>query len=144
MFKEKSTTKVRPVFDASCRGKDSPSLNDCLEKGPNLLEEIPRVLMRFRKEDIGVISDIRKAFLQISVEKSDRDFLRFLWWDSYDEKRLKVYRHRRVVFGLSCSPFLLNAVLSYHLENSPPEFENTAEKLQDAFYVDNCVTSVKN
>ena len=34
-------TKVRPVFDASCRGKNAPLLNDCLQKGPNLLEHIP-------------------------------------------------------------------------------------------------------
>ncbi|XP_072389317.1 uncharacterized protein [Diabrotica undecimpunctata] len=27
------TTKIRPVFDASAREKDSPSLNQCLEKG---------------------------------------------------------------------------------------------------------------
>ncbi|XP_021965531.1 uncharacterized protein LOC110860742 [Folsomia candida] len=35
---ESKTTPVRPVFDASCKGKNSPSLNDCLEKGPNLME----------------------------------------------------------------------------------------------------------
>ncbi|GFT66192.1 integrase catalytic domain-containing protein [Nephila pilipes] len=50
VFKELSTMKVRPVFDASCRGKNSSSLNNCLEKGQNLLEEIFSNLLRFRKE----------------------------------------------------------------------------------------------
>ncbi|GFS58397.1 uncharacterized protein TNCV_2475341 [Trichonephila clavipes] len=40
IFKENSTTKVRPVFDASNKKKGFPSLNDCLEKGPNTLELI--------------------------------------------------------------------------------------------------------
>ncbi|GFU41995.1 integrase catalytic domain-containing protein [Trichonephila clavipes] len=79
VIKENSTSKIRPVFDASARTKGSPSLNDCLEKGPNFIEVIPTILNRFRKYKIGVISDIEKAFLQIGVREQDRDFLRFMW-----------------------------------------------------------------
>lgn len=61
---ESSTTKVRPVFDASCRGqvqntayyqeydmyrREAISLNDCLVKGPNLLDLIPDLLLSFRE-----------------------------------------------------------------------------------------------
>ncbi|XP_072389388.1 uncharacterized protein [Diabrotica undecimpunctata] len=95
------TTKIRPVFDASAREKDSPSLNQCLEKGVNLIELIPAILLRFRQQKLGVTSDISKAFLQISVHPKDRDFLRFLWYDK--ENNLKVFRHRRVVFGINSS-----------------------------------------
>ncbi|XP_035216781.1 uncharacterized protein LOC118190213 [Stegodyphus dumicola] len=81
IFKGNSTMKVRPVFDASCRRKNSLSLKDCLETGPNLIEKIPPLLMRFRQKEIGVVSDIKKPpFLQISVAKEDQDFLRFIWW----------------------------------------------------------------
>jgi hypothetical protein len=49
VFKPNSaTTPVRPVYDASCKSGRSPSLNQCLHKGPNLLEIIPSVLHRFR------------------------------------------------------------------------------------------------
>jgi hypothetical protein len=34
VFKENSTPKVRPVFDASFKTGGTISLNDCLEKGP--------------------------------------------------------------------------------------------------------------
>ncbi|GFU96681.1 integrase catalytic domain-containing protein [Trichonephila clavipes] len=78
VIKENRTSKIRPVFDASARTKGSPSLNDCLEKGPNFIEVIPTILNRFRKYKIGVISDIEKAFLQIGVREQDRDFLRFM------------------------------------------------------------------
>lgn len=73
-----ATIKIRPVFDAGAKQRWSPSLNQCLEKGPNLIEEIPDILIKFRQNRIGVISDIRKAFLQVSVHSADKDFLRFL------------------------------------------------------------------
>lgn len=144
VFKENSTTKIRPVFDGSCKIKGFPSINDCLEKGPNLVELIPSIINRFRLKSIGVISDIRKAFLQIQLNQFDRPFLKFLWWEKGDPKKLKIFQHRRVVFGLTCSPYLLGATLQYHLKHAPEEFKPTAEKLLDSFYIDNCVTSVDN
>ncbi|GBM14500.1 hypothetical protein AVEN_145157-1 [Araneus ventricosus] len=65
VVKENSTTRIRPVFDALAKQKGSPSLNDCLEKGLNLIELIPSILHRFRMNRIGVSADIRKAFLQM-------------------------------------------------------------------------------
>lgn len=81
---------MRPVFDASAKSKDGVSLNQCLETGPNLIELIPSMLLRFREKKIGVISDIEKAFLQISVTPKDRNVLRFLWWNN---NNIAVYRH---------------------------------------------------
>ncbi|GBM14563.1 hypothetical protein AVEN_105691-1 [Araneus ventricosus] len=103
VFKENSTTKVRPVFDGSAKERNTPSINDCLEKGPNLVELIPSLMNRFR------------------VGK---------------------YGHKRVVFGISSSPFLLGATLELHLKNAPDHLKETAQQLMRSFYVDNCVFSV--
>ncbi|XP_054265924.1 uncharacterized protein LOC128988558 [Macrosteles quadrilineatus] len=146
VVKESSiTTRIRPVFDASAKTKFSPSLNDCIENGPNLIELIPSVMMRFREGKFGVIADIAKAFLQISLNVQDRDFLRFLWFDINERSRSIVYRHKRVVFGVKCSPFLLGAVIDLHLQKSmtSQEFDdNVVKKLSKSFYVDNVSTSV--
>ncbi|GFW97570.1 integrase catalytic domain-containing protein [Trichonephila clavipes] len=142
VFKENSTTKIRPVFDGSAHHGKSCSLNDCVEKGPNLIEMIPAILNRFRLGKIGVISDIRKAFLQISLHENDMNFLRFLWWEGGNLEKAVICRHRRVGFGVSCSPFLLAAVLNHHFKQAPEHLEKAAEKLKDSMYVDNCVTSV--
>ena len=74
---------------------------------------------------MGVSADIKKAFLQISVNPVDRDYLRFLWWaDTSGE--IKVLQHRRVVFGVRSSPFLLAAVMEHHV--STYQTQNASEE----------------
>ncbi|GBN27315.1 hypothetical protein AVEN_190516-1 [Araneus ventricosus] len=137
-----STTPIRPVFDASAKFQGHPSLNQCLQCGPNLIELIPDILARFRMKKFGVTADIRKAFLQISVSKEDRDYLRFLWWKNLEEKKLKVFCHIRVVFGVKSSPFLLASVLEYHIEASKGFDSEFKKILKQSFYVDNVVASL--
>ncbi|UYV67961.1 hypothetical protein LAZ67_5002637 [Cordylochernes scorpioides] len=136
------TTPVRPVFDASCKDANGLAINDCLATGPNLLEILPERLLRFRRGNVGIVADIKKAFQTISVHEMDRDCLRFLWWKT-GTNETKGLRHKRVVFGLKCSPFLLAAVIEYHLESIRDERKFVAAKLLKSFYVDNCVTSLK-
>ncbi|GBM45477.1 hypothetical protein AVEN_210214-1 [Araneus ventricosus] len=137
-----STTAIRPVFDESTTFQGHPSLNQCLHCGPNLIELIPDILVRFRVKKFGVTADIRKAFLQISVSKEDREYLRFLWWKNVKEKKLKVFRHTRVVFGVKSSPFLLASVIEYHIA-AGKDFDCEYKKiLKQSFYVDNFVASL--
>lgn len=105
---------------------------------------------RFREGDIGVVSDIKMAFLQISINKLDRDYLRFFWVKNAE---VKIFRHCRFVFGLSSSPFILvaiiNLLLSTALEKAQTDEKcnwsvESVEKFKDAFYVDNCITSVNS
>ncbi|UYV63339.1 hypothetical protein LAZ67_2003785 [Cordylochernes scorpioides] len=145
VFKAESrTTPLRPVFDASCRSYNGLSLNDYLEKGPNLLEKIPEILIRFREKGIGVLADIRKAFQMITVQLQDQDFLRFLWWDQTDPMKLTVFRHKRVVFGLNCSPFILGAVIDHHLNSVQGPAAEIAKTMARSFYMDNLVTSLSS
>ena len=66
------------VYDASARA-DGPSLNDCLYTGPNFGQSILDILLRFRLHNVGLVGDVEKAFLMVSVAECDRDILRFLW-----------------------------------------------------------------
>ena len=67
---------------------------------------------------MAVIADIEKAYLMVSMAWKDRDVLRLLWFKDAlaDQHGLIELRFIRVVFGVSSSPFLLNATLRHHLD----------------------------
>jgi hypothetical protein len=113
-----------------------------LEKLPNLLELIPAILLRFREKKVVAVADIRKAFQMVGLAEQDRNYQRFLWWEDKDLKKLKVYRHCRVVFRMNCSPFILAAILNHHLDQCYKEERSTVEALKKALYVDNVVVSL--
>jgi hypothetical protein len=69
--------KWRIVFDAPSSEGNSPSLNEVLEMGPNLLPEVLATL-RFRGHPLAIIGDIQQAFLQLSLDRKDRNLRRFL------------------------------------------------------------------
>ena len=45
-----------------------------------------------------------------------------------------------MVFGVNCSPFLLNAVLRYHLNEYAEEDPEFTAKMSNCFYVDALVS----
>ena len=133
------TTKLRIVYDGSSKAsRNEPSLNDCLYKGPSLIPLLFDVLLRFRLFLVGFVCDITKAFLQIRVAESDRDSLRFLWYeDPFDDNpELICYRFAYVLFGLNCSPFLLNATLRHHLMKYIGTHRDEILKILRSLYVD--------
>lgn len=144
--KDAKTTRLRVVYDASSKeGKRGVSLNDCLHVGPTLSPLLYEILIRFRQKRIALVGDIEKAFLNIDVKLRDRDCLRFLWVENFDRDHIDpvVYRFCRVVFGVNCSPFLLNATLQYHLDTFieiDPEFVRVMKR---SFYVDDLVSGEK-
>ncbi len=58
---KKTTTKVRVVYDASSKTRAYKSLNECLYRGPVILEDLCALLMRFRLEKIALVADIATA-----------------------------------------------------------------------------------
>lgn len=77
----------------------------------------------------------------VSIDPKDRDVLRFIWYDKINSKEpeVKVFRFKRVVFGVASSPFLLNATVCNHLEGCEESFPSTVAKLMHSMYVDDMV-----
>ena len=113
VHKDSPTTPIRIVYDCSCKQGKNSSLNDCLDTGPSLINDMVEMLIRFRLHEVAIVSDIEKAFLNIQLSESDRNFTKFFWLsDPCDtESEFKVYRFKAVLFGSVSSPFILNAVI---------------------------------
>ena len=91
-------------------------------------------MVRARMSSNILLADLEKAFLQVSINDSDRDAFRFLFERNGKEEHC---RFTRVPFGVEASPFLLGATLQYHYDQQPPEFESTVTALRENTYVDN-------
>ena len=138
--KESSTTPIRIVYDCSCKQSSlSPSLNDCLDPGPPFLMGLCTILLRFRQHEFAFSSDIEKAFLHVHLDQSDRDVTHFLWLsDPADASSPFItYRFRVVLFGATCSPFVLHAAITYHLSEKDSE---VSHDVLHNLYVDNVVS----
>ena len=114
---DKSTTRVRIVYDGSSKRKNDVSLNETLYRGPPLTPLILDILLRFRMFSTVLIGDLEKAFLSISITPEQRDLLRLFWVDDItkDNPNLVVFRFLRLIFGLNASPFILNGTIRHHL-----------------------------
>ena len=136
--KDKTTTKLRVVYDASSKSQDHPSLNDCLYAGPSFEQSILDILLRFRTYPIAMAADVEKAFLMISIAPEDRNALRFLWPADIteDPPNIQTLRFTRVVFGVTCSPFLLNATVRHHVQKYQKEDPAFVKTVLDSIYVD--------
>lgn len=137
---DKETTKLRIVYDASAKS-NGPSLNDCLYTGPKFDQKIMDILLRFRTHRVALTGDIEKAFLMVSIADKDRDVLRFLWIDDVtkDQPEISILRFTRVVFGISSSPFLLNATIRHHVEKFSSSHPELVQILLQSTYVDDIV-----
>ncbi|KAK3751387.1 hypothetical protein QZH41_002580 [Actinostola sp. cb2023] len=131
------TTKLRVVYDASARGSATgPSLNDCLDIGPPLQNQIWKVLVCARFHGIVVAGDIRKAFLQVRIRSADRDALHIHWIDKEDPSKIRQLQFTRALFGLGPSPFLLGGVIQQHLNATREEHPDIARDIEQGLYVD--------
>ena len=136
---DRSTTKLRIVFDVRIKYKGTLSLNEVLKKGLHLNADLCSLLLKFCIYLIATIADIKKAYLQISVDKKHRDSLPFLWYSDLSEEIISKCRFTRVIFGVT---FLLNGIVQSHGSKHEKMDSEFARKVKNHFYVDDLNTGV--
>lgn len=132
--------KVRIVLDAAAKF-EGRSLNDALLPGPDLLQSLFGVLIRFREGPVAVVADIKEMFLRIDIREEDRDSLRFLWRGDRRTGRPDVYRMTSVIFGASSSPSTAIYVMNRNAEDYKEEFPAAVEAIRRNHYMDDYLQS---
>ncbi|XP_048576192.1 uncharacterized protein LOC116619385 [Nematostella vectensis] len=132
--------KLRVVFHPAAK-YNNVSLNDCLLTGPDLLNDLVGVLIRFRCNKVGIMGDIEKMFHQVKVREADQDSLRFLW-RNLEERILEVYRMAVHVFGAIDSPCSACYALRKTAEDQAGLFpDDVLDTIKRNFYMDDVLTS---
>ena len=136
---DKDTTKVRVVFDASCKGKNGISLNDDLMIGPGLQPDLRHLLIRWRTYRICLISDIIKMYRMVRVADSHTDFQRIVWRDN-KQSPIKDYKLLTVTFGTSAAPFLAVRSMQQVAYDEGANYPLAAERVLKDYYMDDLMT----
>lgn len=82
------TTKLRVVFNASQKSDTKYSLNDLMEKGPNLQRDIVTLILTWRSYKYALTADIEKMFRAILLN-DDHQSLQKLFGDHHRNRSCK-------------------------------------------------------
>ena len=74
VYQPQKPGKIRVVFDCSAQYANM-SINTELMSGPDLANQIVGVLLRFRKEHVAFMADIKSMFYQVLVPPHQRSLL---------------------------------------------------------------------
>lgn len=140
VIKESSqTTKLRVVFDGSCKSSTGVSLNDTLMVGPTLQQDLFSILVRFRTFQVTLKADIAKMYRQILVDRSETPLQRILWRDNPTDD-IQTYELLTVTYGTASGSYLAIKTL-HHLANLEKDsFPKASAILLRDFYVDDLLT----
>jgi hypothetical protein len=140
---DKDTTKVRVVFDASCKGTNGVSLNNDLLVGPTLQSELRHIIMRWRMHPVCFIADIVKMYRQVVVDERDTKYQRILWRENPGEE-IKEYKLTRVTFGTSAAPYLAVKSLIQVAIDEGEAFPLAALRVRQDFYMDDLMSGCQS
>ncbi|XP_063830205.1 uncharacterized protein LOC135079477 [Ostrinia nubilalis] len=138
---EKTTSKLRIVFDASCKGPNGKSLNDNMLIGPKLQQDLRQIVMRWRKPEIAFTSDCVKMYRQIKVTNESANYQKILWRVNGE---LKEFRLTRVTFGTACAPYLATKTLQQLAADEEKNFPIASKIAKTDFYMDDLLSGADN
>ena len=133
----RESTKVRIVFDAAARDKFGKSLNSEIAKGPNRLNDLYPILLRFRQHRYALQADISEMFLRCRIKEEEKRYHRFYW-------KGKLWQWTRALFGNRASPDLSQKVIVTNAELHEKEFPMAAPSVMKDLYMDDEIKSVEN
>ncbi|CAI6371089.1 unnamed protein product [Macrosiphum euphorbiae] len=133
------TTKTRVVFYGSARTTSGLALNDVLMRGPTVQEDIFSILVRFRKHQYVITTDIEKMFRQIMISPEDCHLQRILWRANPSEM-LRTYNLLTITYGTTPASFMATQCLVTLAEEIEKENPKVAEVISRDFYMDDLMT----
>ena len=140
---DSTTTKLRVVFDASCKTTNGQSLNSTMYIGPKLQNDLSQILLRWRKYQFVFTADVEKMYRQIHIREEDQIYHRVLWrWNQSEP--IQEYQMTTVTFGVAAALYLAIRTLQQLAVDERNNFPKAAETVLHDFYVDELMSGDTN
>lgn len=136
------STPTRIVFNSSA-SYNGHILNHYWAKGPNVLNNLFGLLLRFRENPIAFIGDISKMFNSIRLSEFDCHVHRFLW-RGLEDRPPDHYALTAVPFGNICSPAIAVLVMRQTAYKYKERFPKAAIVIIGDSYMDDIIHSADN
>ena len=138
---DKKSTPIHIVFN-SCSSYRGHCLNDYWLKGPDLLNNLFGVILRFRENEVALSADISKMYHRILIPERDLQHVhRYLWRDMETEREADVHVKTVLTFGDKPSPAMAQIALKMTAEEAKSCYLDAAKVLDDNTYVDDICES---
>lgn len=144
VFKETSiTTKLRVVFDASCKSTSGLSLNDVLLMGPVVQSDLISILLKFRTFRYAFTADIIKMYRQILIN-DEQTSLQRVFWREHDDKPVSTYELKTLTYGTAPASYIATRCLKLLAEGNRNDLPLGSEAIINDFYVDDILSGANS
>ncbi|CAG5022255.1 unnamed protein product [Parnassius apollo] len=137
---ESTTTKIRVVFNASAKTSTGLSLNDLMHRGPNLQQDLQKLILEWRQYKFAYTADIEKKFRQIWLKEGHQQYQKIIWRDDPEEP-LQEYQLTTVTYGTKTAPYLAMMTLKQLADDKEKYYTKTqaASVLRNSLYMDDVI-----
>ena len=138
---EKKSTSLRIVCNSSS-SYQGHRLNDYWLKGPDLLNNLFGVILRFRENPVAIHGDISKMYHRVLIPEVDRHVHRFVWRNMEVERDPDIYVKTVLTFGDKPAPAMAQIALRKTAEENQDLYPEAASSLKKNSYMDDICDSV--
>ncbi|KAK3739287.1 hypothetical protein QZH41_007134 [Actinostola sp. cb2023] len=111
-------------------------------KGPDLLNSLFGVILRFRENDAAFTGDISKMYHRVLITEEDQHVHRFLWRNLETMREPDTYVKTVLTFGDKPAPAMAQIALRKTAEKGEDSYPEAAHKLKRNTYMDDICESV--
>jgi len=119
-------------------------LNEYWANGPDLLNSLLGILVRFRENEVAFIGDVKKMYHTVKTTVLDQHTHRFLWRDMVTDRALDTYVIQRVSFGDKPSATIATMASCKTAEMGSEQYLDAAQIVKHNTYMDDIIESTKD
>ena len=142
VFNPNKPGKFRRVLNGAAKFHGA-YLNKSLITGPDLLQNLFYVPLRFGQHPCAVSADIGEMFFQVGVLLCDQPSLPFLWWED-PTSNVVVHQYTSQIIGAKDLPTCTNYALQRTASDNAKECPEAAKAVLENFYMDDYLDSVES